>query len=369
MRPVQRTVAAAARAADDAQLYIVEAPMGEGKTEAALLAAEIQAQRHGLGGCFIALPTMATSDAMFRRVNDWVTRLGAQRTSIFLAHGKAALNDDFQGLVCDDFGADYGRPCVNQTLVPGDIPVDTKVWDNNPDARREYQAVNLLFDYRPTTRLQLGGNYTYSTLEGNYEGEGENTPAAGSPLGDFPRAMNVAAAAPFGNLASDIRHRASLFGNYLFNFGRAGDLSIGSLLYYQSGFNYSLAANVAREDVPEYVSEAGDYTFYFGDRGGESFNDWWTLDLSARYEVNVFSDIGLFLKASVLNVLDNDEVTSFLTTGRAVEGANGQLTWQPVGNCGPGDEPSRSCTGFGRIRNEDDYQDPRTFVFAVGIDF
>ncbi len=99
MRPVQRTVAAAARAADDAQLYIVEAPMGEGKTEAALLAAEIQAQRHGLGGCFIALPTMATSDAMFRRVNDWVTRLGAQRTSIFLAHGKAALNDDFQGLV------------------------------------------------------------------------------------------------------------------------------------------------------------------------------------------------------------------------------------------------------------------------------
>ncbi len=279
------------------------------------------------------------------------------------------LVDDFQGLICDDFGANYGRPCVNQTIVPGDIPVDTKVWDNNPDAQREYQAVNLLFDFRPTTRFQIGGNYTYSTLEGNYEGEGENTPASGSIMGDFPRATNVAAAAPFGYLGADIRHRASIFGNYLFNLERAGNLSIGSLLYYQSGFPYSLVANVAREDVPEYVSEAGDYAFFFGDRGGERFNDWWSLDLSARYEVDIFSDIGLFLKASVLNVLDNDEVTSFLTTGRAVEGANGQLSWQPVGNCGPGDEPSRTCTGFGRIRNDNDYQDPRTFVFAVGIDF
>lgn len=99
MFPVQRAVASAARDATGPELLIVEAPMGEGKTEAALLAAEILAQRNGLGGCFIALPTMATSDAMFRRVNGWVSRLGAGRTSIYLAHGKAALNRDFQGLV------------------------------------------------------------------------------------------------------------------------------------------------------------------------------------------------------------------------------------------------------------------------------
>ncbi len=77
---------------------IVEAPMGEGKTEAALLAAEILAARFGLGGCFVALPTMATSDAMFHRVHDWISRLPGGPVSIYLAHGKSALNPEFQEL-------------------------------------------------------------------------------------------------------------------------------------------------------------------------------------------------------------------------------------------------------------------------------
>lgn len=279
------------------------------------------------------------------------------------------LLDDFQGLVCSDFGFDIGQPCSDQLTVPGDILVDTKIWGNNDRARRNYEAVNLLFDYRPTTRLQIGGNYTYSTLKGNYEGEGENTPASGSVFGDFERSLDIAAAAPDGYLGADVRHRASIFGSYLFNFGRAGDLSIGSLLFYRSGYPYSLTAFVPLSDTPEYAGDSGEYTHFFGGRGTERFNDWWSLDLSARYEVSVFSDVGLFLKAAVLNVLDNDEVIRFQTLGQAVEGPNGELTWAPVGNCGLGDEPSESCTGFGRIRNEDDYQDPRTFVLSVGIEF
>ncbi len=94
-RPVQQTVLELARTVDEPGLIIVEAPMGEGKTEAALLAAEVLAQRTGAGGCFIALPTMATSDAMFTRVLAWARHLpGNQQMSTFLAHGKAALNED-----------------------------------------------------------------------------------------------------------------------------------------------------------------------------------------------------------------------------------------------------------------------------------
>lgn len=86
--------------ADEPSLVIVEAPTGSGKTEAALLAAESLAVKHGCGGVFIGLPTMATSDAMFGRALDWMESLpGLDEASTFLAHGKAGLNEEYQGLM------------------------------------------------------------------------------------------------------------------------------------------------------------------------------------------------------------------------------------------------------------------------------
>ncbi|WP_425269942.1 CRISPR-associated helicase Cas3' [Kitasatospora cineracea] len=97
VRPVQAAAVEMARTMPGAGLLIVEAPMGEGKTEAALAAAEVLAARAGAGGVFFALPTMATSNAMFPRVLDWLERLpaeGGERLSVLLAHSKAALNKD-----------------------------------------------------------------------------------------------------------------------------------------------------------------------------------------------------------------------------------------------------------------------------------
>lgn len=100
IRPVQAEAVRIAREMPAAGLLIIEAPMGEGKTEAALAAAEILAARTGAGGCLIALPTRATSDAMFRRLLTWLNRLpAASGQSVFLAHAKAALNDRWSGLV------------------------------------------------------------------------------------------------------------------------------------------------------------------------------------------------------------------------------------------------------------------------------
>lgn len=98
-RPVQRLTVEAARVCEEPSLLVVEAAMGSGKTEAALLAAEELAARHGCGGVYIALPTMATSDAMFGRVLDWVRHLDDGGTqSTYLAHGKANLNPAYNAL-------------------------------------------------------------------------------------------------------------------------------------------------------------------------------------------------------------------------------------------------------------------------------
>lgn len=96
-RPLQVGLVDLARALTEPELLILEAPTGEGKTKAALGAAEILASRFGLGGVLFALPTQATSDGIFGVVRDW---LGSIETtadvSLSLAHGKAAFNTDFQ---------------------------------------------------------------------------------------------------------------------------------------------------------------------------------------------------------------------------------------------------------------------------------
>lgn len=80
-------------------LMIIEAQMGTGKTEAALAAAEIIAGKAGSGGIFMGLPTQATSNGIFPRLEAWAAEIsGTGRHSIRLVHGMAELNEDYQSL-------------------------------------------------------------------------------------------------------------------------------------------------------------------------------------------------------------------------------------------------------------------------------
>lgn len=99
-QPLQTACVEAARSLDGPALLILEAPMGSGKTEAALMAAETMAARWGNGGVFVGLPTMATATPMFTRIADWLGQVpGADRTAVNLVHSKAALQPEFRELV------------------------------------------------------------------------------------------------------------------------------------------------------------------------------------------------------------------------------------------------------------------------------
>ncbi len=96
-RGLQLAAQDVARAMPAPGVMIIEAPMGEGKTEAALAAAEILAGRFGCRGLFVGMPTQATSDPMFTRVREW-SRPVAKDVPIALLHGKRLFNREWRDL-------------------------------------------------------------------------------------------------------------------------------------------------------------------------------------------------------------------------------------------------------------------------------
>lgn len=140
-RPLQSAVVDALHELTGPAVLLVEAPMGEGKTEAAFYA-HLELQRcFGHRGLYVALPTKATGNAMFGRTLKFLRDQGLNRPlDLQLLHGGALLNDTFQNLRLTDIhdvdagGAirasewfthkkrallsEYGVGTVDQALLP-----------------------------------------------------------------------------------------------------------------------------------------------------------------------------------------------------------------------------------------------------------
>ena len=158
---VQRVIAQAAGESEKPGLFILEAPMGVGKTEAALIAGEILANREGESGLAFFLPSQATANAMFERVMSWIQNFEKEPTcwldedmagssgqlTIELAHGKALLNQSFAEM--SESGA----------LVDEDE--DEKNQNKNPKESNRL-ATNAFFMGRKT---QLLANFVVGTVD------------------------------------------------------------------------------------------------------------------------------------------------------------------------------------------------------------
>lgn len=98
-RPLQQAVADVLAITAEPSILLVEAPMGEGKTEAAFFAHLELQRRFGHRGMYVALPTKATGNAMFERALKFLRNQGVNRTlDLQLLHGGKLLNDSFQNL-------------------------------------------------------------------------------------------------------------------------------------------------------------------------------------------------------------------------------------------------------------------------------
>lgn len=98
-RPLQQAVAELLEDVSEPTLLLIEAPMGEGKTEAAFYAHLCLQQALGHRGMYVALPTRATGNALFRRTKGFLQGMGRQEpVDLQLLHGATLLNDDYAKL-------------------------------------------------------------------------------------------------------------------------------------------------------------------------------------------------------------------------------------------------------------------------------
>ena len=104
LRPMQTVVESIKSRIEDPSLVLIEAPMGEGKTEAAMTLADQWSADRQQRGCYFALPTMATSNQMFGRVRQFLeTRFGdrKQQVNLMLLHGRASMSEALQELIAE----------------------------------------------------------------------------------------------------------------------------------------------------------------------------------------------------------------------------------------------------------------------------
>lgn len=132
--PMQREVIALVEENVGPALVVIEAPMGEGKTEAALYLADHWDALLGQHGFYVALPTQATSNQMYGRVRQFLEHRyagdsrgdsdeAAKAAVLQLLHGHAALSGEFATLLRDG----------EKLFAPRDIYDDAQHRADEPD--------------------------------------------------------------------------------------------------------------------------------------------------------------------------------------------------------------------------------------------
>lgn len=101
------------------QIHLLEDVTGAGKTEAAVMLAHRLMAAGAADGFFIALPTMATTNAMYGRISEVYRQLFAGDASLVLAHGQSRLVEEFAASI----------------LPAGEVETDPRQQDDTASAR------------------------------------------------------------------------------------------------------------------------------------------------------------------------------------------------------------------------------------------
>ena len=173
--------------------------------------------------------------------------------------------------------------------------------------KRDYQGAELTFRKRrtPEDAWQLLASYSYNDAEGN-----TNSDSNADLQGDFvyldPRAPNV-----YGPQPGNVEHIFKLAGSYAWENG----LEVGAVYFWNSGTLYSETFAQYGRHTPVRVGtpyEWGGYTTSWlapGTVGSQSTPSYGTLDLRAKYTMDIRDRYQAEFFLDIFNVLDDQSTT------------------------------------------------------------
>ncbi len=280
---------------------------------------------------------------------------------------------------------------TGKALDPTGSAVDQGVIENSRGGlSREYQAVQLQASWRPMQRLNVGGNYTWSKLRGNVEGESASGATVLTENPDRPEYTGFEENNPTGYLLPDMRHRANIWVGYDIPTG-FGDFNISLLERYHSALSYSARGTIdVRQGAapgrtpngvtnPGYATVPSNVGYTFGERGGLRVDDISSTDVALNYSLP-FSRYRFFVETDIINIFneqgieDPDFVDKTVQTHRQTSTrCNGNTRCQPF-NPLKGEQPVEGVNWvkgpiFGQATTVDAYQLPRTYRFSLGLRF
>lgn len=259
---------------------------------------------------------------------------------------------------------------------PGGTAYDLALITNaGTDATRDYSALLVQANYRPSPRLQLFGSYTLAWTEGNVDGEDAAVGPTMVLTGDYPEYRAAEWNAPSGPLATDQRHKMRLWGTWDLPVPRgAGRLVLGAVQRFETGLAWSAVGNInprAYVGNPGYRTPPTSVQYFFGPRGEYRTDTLSATDLSLNWSRRIPGARRgqAFVRAVLVNAFNRAAATrvnkTILTRNdSAVYQAFDPFAGTPV----PGLHYGLG-SDFGEPIGPFDYQAPREFSISLGVRF
>lgn len=280
--------------------------------------------------------------------------------------------------------------------VTGSLAGVTRTFDrqlvvNTNAVERKYDGFTLNAQYRFFDALTLQGNWTWSRLRGNNEGENTGSGPIRTGILSYPEYFDAAWAYPVGDLSADERHKVRLWAIWDLPFHVDWMKSSFSVLgQYDSGQPYGAVGTVdSKSYVPAavnnaYLNEPSTVTYYFTARDAFRTDDIYRVDLSLNFSFLPWKSVEIFVEPQVLNVFNSQNtfdlryisqsIQTRANTGSSSFAAFNPFTEQP--KQGPaatgGATPQYNwnyASNFGQATNPLAYQTPRTFRISMGVRF